>query len=136
MSKPAETRAIYCCGCGHDVWAVLTDGRRMYPHRKDLHALPFWECMYCGNFVGCHYKTADRTKPLGVIPTPLLRKARSQIHAVIDPLWQSKRIGRRRLYARLGDALGREYHTAELRSLDEARTVLQAAQKIAEEMKP
>lgn len=62
-------RAIFCCCCENDVHARLTDGREIYPHRHDLYSLPFWRCDGCGNHVGCHHKTKDRTRPLGVIPT-------------------------------------------------------------------
>lgn len=29
-------QAIFCCGCGHDVQARLTEGVEVYPHRPDL----------------------------------------------------------------------------------------------------
>ncbi len=131
-----EKRSIFCCHCCTDVSARLTDGREVYPWRKDLGSLPFWICDNCGNFVGCHHKTADRTKPLGVIATPDLKRARMHIHALIDPLWKSKRIKRGKIYAKLGDILGRQYHTSELRTLDEARAVYRAAQQLAQELSP
>jgi hypothetical protein len=43
------------------------------------------------------------------------------LHALIDPIWQSGKMGRRELYAAIGRDLGREYHTAETRTLEEAR---------------
>ncbi|QEL14755.1 zinc-finger-containing protein [Limnoglobus roseus] len=114
-------RLIFCCGCSEKVTARLTDGREVYPHRKDLGSLPFWKCDGCGNYVGCHHKTKDRTNPLGNIPTPEMRNARQHIHRILDPLWQSKRFRRKDLYAKLSDHLGFGYHTAQLRTLDEAR---------------
>jgi hypothetical protein len=74
--QPPEVRDIYCCGCESAVQARLTDGREIYPHRPDLADLPFWKCDGCGNHVGCHHKTNDRTRPLGNIPTPEIRIAR------------------------------------------------------------
>lgn len=127
-----QTRVLYCCGCGFDVVVRLTHGGEIYPHRPDLKALPFWICDACGNFVGCHHKTANRTRPLGCIPTLQMKAVRKQIHAVIDPLWQSGKINRRHLYARLGEVVGGEYHTGELRDLDVARRVLEAAKQLAE----
>lgn len=117
---------IYCCGCAAEVSARLTDGREIYQHRQDLSGLPFWVCDACGNFVGCHHKTNDRTRPLGSIPTPKLREARKHLHALIDPIWKSGQMPRRALYAKLSAALGREYHTAEIRTLEEARSVHEA----------
>ena len=119
-------RSIFCCACARDVDAQLTNGAECYPHRPDLAGLPFWRCDTCRNFVGCHHKTKNRTKPLGVIADRAMKDARVHLHKRIDPLWQRKRITRREIYGRLSAVLGREYHTAELRTLDEARNVYRA----------
>jgi hypothetical protein len=125
-------RDIFCCGCGQEVEATLTDGRTTYPHRPDLADLPFWQCPACRNFVGCHHKTKDRTRPLGCIPTKEIKNARQHIHRILDPLWQSGRMKRGHVYARLAEAMGaREYHTAEIRSVEEARRVYRAVLEIA-----
>ena len=124
-------RIIYCCGCGTDVTARLTDGRETYRHRPDLRSLPFWKCDACGNFVGCHHKTSDRTRPLGVIPTAEIKTARSHIHRVLDPLWQGKKIDRKALYRQIADRIGiAEYHTAEIRSVEQAREVYRVVKEI------
>lgn len=126
---------IYCCGCGCNVEARLTDGGEIYPHRSDLAALPFWRCDDCGNYVGCHHKTKDRTRPLGHIPTAEIRDARKHIHAILDPLWKSKRMSRRDIYAKIAERIGRaEYHTAEIKSVEEARDVYRAVKEIAREV--
>lgn len=124
---------IYCCGCGNNVNARLTNGAEIYPHRADLAALPFWKCDQCGNHVGCHHKTANRTRPLGCIPTPELKAARQHIHALIDPIWQSGKMGRKELYRKLSDEIGWKYHTAKIRSIEEARKVYAAARRYARE---
>ena len=121
---------IYCVPCAREVEARLASGREIYPHRPDLFSLPFWRCDICGGYVGCHHKTADRTRPLGCIPGRELMELRKQIHAIIDPIWRSKRMKRGKVYAKLGDALGREYHTGELRSVEEAQAVLRAARQL------
>jgi hypothetical protein len=122
---------IYCCGCGVEVSARLTSGKEIYPHRKDLAELPFWRCDDCKNFVGCHHKTRDRTKPLGSIPTPEIRNARSHIHKVLDPLWRSRRFDRSALYQEIASRLGiAEYHTAEVNSVEQAREVYRAVRDI------
>lgn len=112
---------IYCCQCRGSVEARLTDGREVYPRRPDLSPLPFWRCDRCGNYVGCHHKTADPTNPLGNIPTPEIRNARQHIHRILDPLWKSGRFKRKDLYARVSAHMGFQYHTAQLRTLEEAR---------------
>lgn len=115
---------IYCCGCTQIVTARLTNGSEIYPHRLDLAGLPFWICDTCYNYVGCHHKSKQRTKPLGCIPTPELKNARKHIHAILDPLWQNGPMSRQEACRAIADALGvSEYHTAEIRSLEEARKV-------------
>lgn len=130
MARKPTTRPIHCCGCGQLVNARLTDGAEIYPHRADLRFLPFWRCDACGNHVGCHHKTNNRTAPLGCIPTPEITAARKHIHRLIDPVWQSGAMARKVLYAEIGAALGREYHTAQIRSIEEAREVYRAARGI------
>lgn len=122
---------IYCCDCKTDVEARLTDGAEIYKHRAELKSLPFWKCDTCGNFVGCHHKTKNKTTPLGCIPTPEIKDARKHIHALLDPLWQSGKISRKELYAKLTAKLGKQYHTAEIRSVDEAREVYKTLQEYA-----
>ena len=123
---------IYCCQCEVEVEARLTDGFEIYPHREDLASLPFWKCDACGNFVGCHHKTKEPTKPLGVIPTPEIKAIRQQIHRVLDPLWKSKRYSRSDLYAFLSKCIGKQYHTAELHSVAFAKYVLDVVNHLAD----
>lgn len=129
------TRLIYCVGCEEKVAARLTDGKEVYPHRPDLGSLPFWRCERCNNFVGCHHKTNDPLRPLGVIPTPELKHARQHIHRLLDPLWQSGEMRRKQLYAILSERLGWSYHTAKIRSIEEARQVYRLVRDIANEQR-
>lgn len=125
-------RQIYCCGCGGDTVAILITGGEVYPHRRDLRKLPFWQCPGCGNFVGCHHKTKNPTRPLGVIATPAVKVARQQIHDILDPLWKLGVMRRKDIYNRLSKELGREYHTAEVRSVEEADKVCKLLIRIRE----
>ncbi|KGM50636.1 zinc-finger-containing protein [Pseudooceanicola atlanticus] len=129
------TKAIHCCGCGLEVAARLTNGAEVYPHRSDLAKLPFWRCDACGNWVGCHHKTKNRTNPLGCIPTPELKAARQHIHRVLDPIWQSGDMERGEVYRAIESRLGMttRYHTAQIRTVDEARQVYTAVRDIAAE---
>lgn len=125
-------KQIWCCGCEAEVAARLTDGREIYPHRKDLAKLPFWRCDACRNFVGCHHKTADRTRPLGCIPTKAIKDARQHIHRVLDQI--SRRMGRGEVYSIIAARLNKpEYHTAEIRTVEEARLVYRIVSQIAGE---
>lgn len=121
---------IFCIACNDDVEARLTDGREIYPHRLDLHNIPFWKCDNCKNYVGCHHKSTEQTKPLGCIATPEIFKLRQEIHYFLDPIWKSKRISRGKVYANLSIVLERLYHTGELRSVDEANRVLTAVKDL------
>lgn len=123
---------IYCCGCEKDIEARLTDGKEIYPSRTDLHNLPFWKCDKCGNYVGCHNKTKEKTKPLGCIPTYEIRKLRKEIHKRLDPLWGINKDTRLYLYRELSKHIGREYHTADIRSAEEARNVFLKINRLAE----
>jgi hypothetical protein len=125
-------RELICCGCQREVLARLTDGLEVYPHRPDLSDLPFWKCDICGNHVGCHHKTKDRTRPLGNIPTKELKNARQHIHRILDPIWQHGTMPRGKLYSRIAKALGLvEYHTAEIKTIEQARTVYAVVRDIA-----
>ena len=126
---------IYCCGCLDNVDAILTNGKEIYSHRRDLYDLPFWKCGTCHNYVGCHHKTKNRTRPLGDIPTKEIRNARRHIHAILDPLWQSKMITRHDLYADIGRRLSANsgYHTSNIRTIDEARKVYKIVLEIRRE---
>lgn len=114
---------IFCVDCKSDIEARLTDGSEIYPNRKDLYSLPFWKCDACNNYVGCHHKTNNSTKPLGNIPTKELRNARQHIHKILDPLWNGECKSRGYIYRKIAEILSYQYHTAEIPSIEEARKV-------------
>jgi len=122
---------IFCCQCEKDVDARLTDGAEIYPHRDDLHSLPFWKCDTCKNYVGCHHKTSNRTKPLGNIPTKEIKNARQHIHRILDPIWKQGKMPRGKLYTMIAKELGYQYHTAEIKSVEEARKIYSIVKAIA-----
>ena len=121
------TKSIYCCECKLKVDARLTNGEEVYPiryKRMDYHSFPYWICDTCKNYVGCHHKTSNPTNPLGCIPNDEIKKARRHLHALIDPIWQNKLISRTKLYNLIATQQGRKnYHTAQIRTIEEARSV-------------
>lgn len=121
---------VFCVLEQKHVEAYKTNGKEIYPHRPDLYSKVFWKCPNCGGYVGVHNDGTER--PLGCIPTPELRKARMKIHAVIDPLWKEKKIKRKHVYARLTKAIGYQYHSAEIKSVEEADKIYQIALGIKE----
>jgi hypothetical protein len=124
MPKIKRTE-IFCTGCGGVVNARLTDGRETYPHRTNLKDVPYFICDHCKCYVGCHYKSDKKHRPLGAIPTPSLRRARSDLHKVIDPLWKEGLIHRHTLYCMIASRLGmiKQFHVGETRSCEEIRQI-------------
>jgi hypothetical protein len=123
--KPrAPHKYIFCCCCDADVKARLTTGAEIYPKHRNLHNNLFWRCDECGNYVGCHNKSKEPSKPLGCIPTPELRKLRQEIHVALDAIWKSGRLSRSWLYNKLSEELVCEYHTGDIRTVEFAERVL------------
>jgi hypothetical protein len=58
-----------------------------------------------------------------------LREERKKIHALIDPIWQSGKMGRRALYEAISRDVGWNYHTAKTRTMEEVKAVYRAASK-------
>jgi hypothetical protein len=52
-----------------------------------------------------------------------MRNARKHIHTILDPLWKSGKMTRKKVYGEISKAVGYQYHTAEIKTLDEAREV-------------
>jgi hypothetical protein len=110
----------------------MITGEIAYRNRHDLHHKKFWQCPVCKNFVGTHNKGTG-TKPLGCIPTKEIKNARQHIHKILDPLWKNRQMSRTEVYAKISSAIGREYHTAEIRSVDEARQIYLVVKNISKE---
>ena len=83
--KKNNDNSPHCPTC--DCPTQLVTGKEVYPHRKDLYSKKFYRCItHTDTFVGCHPNT---TKPLGVPAPPELRKLRSQVHRLFDPIWKN-----------------------------------------------
>lgn len=92
-----------CLECGkHE--SNLVGGRVIYPHRPDLYKKDFWLCA-CGAYCGCHVSTKE---PLGFPCGPKTRKARQEVHAVLDPLWKNASKGQKRRRGFIYEYLARE----------------------------
>ena len=123
------TVRLWCCGCNTEVIPKLVNGSDIYPHRPDLFDLSFWQCD-CGNYVGCHHKTNNRTKPLGNIPTPELRVVRQKIHAIVDPMWKNGKFSRGQIYSQVAKLLGLDaFHIAEIKTVAEAERIISIIRK-------
>lgn len=83
--------------------AALVTGREVYPHRPDLYEKPFWACLLCEAWTGCHPGT---TKRMGRIANHATRQLKMAAHAAFDPLWKSGRMTRKQAYAWLREKTG------------------------------
>lgn len=120
---------IFCAICDKDQDCRKATGAEIYPHREDLHSLIFWVCPRCGGYVGTH-NNSKKNAPLGIIVSPKLKIARQEIHKILDPIWKSKKMNRKKLYAAMSETLGWQYHTAMIRTIEEARKVYKAVRAI------
>ena len=123
---------IHCCVCEVEVEAEEATGADIYPRIPRLAQKRFWRCPTCLGYVGSHRDG----KPLGCIPTPELRRARSMIRDILDPIWKQGLISRNELYSRVSEALGIRtgFHTAEIRSIGEARDAYRAIRRIRRDL--
>lgn len=129
----SDVRWIWCCHCHHDVAARPTTGRDVYPHRPDLADWRGWSCPHCHNYTGVHRSTGE---PLGTIPTQEIRRARMELHDLIDPVWQTGLVSRSKLYQLVSKELGlANYHIAEINSIEEAQDARFAIQRVIERLR-
>lgn len=117
---------IECIACDKVVSPRLVQGKQIYPHRKDLWNIKLWKCEDCNNYVATHKGTLT---PLGIIPTPRIRKERGGVHLILDPIWQSKKVSRNNVYKYLSRELGYEYHTGNIKTVAEAGYIKQLLMK-------
>ena len=85
-------KAPPCLHCSKQ--AVLTDGKEVYPHRKDLWQKRIWICRACNATCGCH---PGSVVPLGYPADKQTRNARMRLHNErLDPLWKQARKGEKK----------------------------------------
>lgn len=126
---------IFCTGCEEKVMARLTTGEEIYEHRPDLFDRPYWICDVCRNYVGCHYKSENRIRPMGSIPTKEISKYRTSIHALLDPLWREGLIKRTRLYSVISSRLGYSFHAGQINSVEEAQQILRIVEEVDQSLR-
>ncbi|MGL4226803.1 MAG: zinc-finger-containing protein [Rickettsia sp.] len=87
--------------CEHGNLCRRTDGKEIYPHRKDLYHKIFYKSDSCNCYGGTHANGL----PLGIPCSVETRKARIMAHTVFDALWKSGKISRSQAYKRLSKDL-------------------------------
>lgn len=89
--------------------AVWCENKEVYG-RNFGKSYMIWLCKPCDAYVGCHQNTK---KPLGTMANAHTREMRRRVHAVIDPIWKSGKISRKKLYRLISIYTAKQYHTAE-----------------------
>jgi hypothetical protein len=113
--------SIYCTGCKKDVFPELITGKEIYfKASKDYSKRWFYRCLFCKAYCGCH---GGGRPPLGALATKEMRNARQEIHKILDPMWMGKKTSRSKIYKKLSDSLGYTYHTAEIKTIEDARII-------------
>lgn len=97
-------RPLECSYCGQAT-AVWTGAQLYCTAGLELSRKKFHVCDPCKAWVGCH-KDSARLLPLGTVANLELRKLRSRVHALLDPLWQRGAMGRKEAYAWLAGRMG------------------------------
>lgn len=112
---------IYCCTCEKDMEALLVPAKEIFGTKANNLNGGYWRCVKCNSYCGTHNKGRKVLSPLGSMAGPEIRNARIRIHRILDPLWMRKnaKLTRKKVYKMLSRAIGRDYHTAELRTLEE-----------------
>lgn len=110
------------------VKANKVTGEEIYPHREDLHHKVFFKCPLCDSYVGTHEATG---KPLGTLANAELRKLRSEVHALIDPVWQIGGKKRSEVYTSLSKFLMVRKHMCHVAMFN-----ADTCRKILKEFKP
>ena len=123
VSSRKSVMPIWCVECNQVVEAELTRGEFIYPRRPDLAEITLWQCPTCKNSVGTHRNSIDPLKPLGVISNKEMRQMKVEIHNLLDPIWKRGIMSRNRVYKHISDELGVQYHTGEIRTIEEAEHV-------------
>jgi hypothetical protein len=124
---------IYCCECKKWVKAELITADKIYYNRPDLGAVYMWQCPKCSSFVGTH-KNSKKHSPLGSMCDARLRNARKKIHELLDPLWRDLKCSRKEVYKKISKEIGHEYHTGEIRSIEDAKEVYRIILRIKREV--
>lgn len=118
-------RGMDCNYCGKP--AEWVENKEVYG-RNYGDSYMIWLCRPCDAYVGCHKNTQE---PKGqYLAKKDLRDARKRAHAVIDPLWKSRKYRRQRIYAELSRAFGYTVHIGETKTPDECDAIIKTASLI------
>lgn len=115
-----NSEAIFCCNCNEWVNAKAVPASHVYPKRHDLQGKIYLQCPTCSGTVGAHRDG----RPLGCIPTPAVRSMRITIHDRIRGIVGDRRLTTCLVYRYLSGCIGQEYHTGNIKSVEEADKIL------------
>lgn len=121
---------VFCPYCGS--LAELKDAYAIY-RREGFGHVYVCPTASCDAYVGVHQGTS---KPKGSLANAALRRLRSDVHAVFDPLWRSdSEVDRSEVYEAAAQVLGlKEFHIGEMRDED-ATAYLARHEELAEDIR-
>lgn len=94
-------RVITKCNICNSELVTKVDSKKIYNNPK-WHGRIMWKCLDCGAYVSCIPGTDE---PAGTLADADLRLLRIKVHNLIDPLWESGRFTRNRVYQSLAEHL-------------------------------
>jgi zinc-finger-containing domain len=112
-----------CPYCGE--LAIWCENKEIYG-RNYGRSYMCYLCKDCGAYVGCHNNSK---MPLGSMANKELRQWRMKAHAVIDPLWKSRKYKRHTVYAKIAKAFGETVHIGES-NIERCKEVIEKIPKI------
>lgn len=98
---------MICPYCGKE--AEWVSNEKIYGKRYGKSYMCYY-CKSCDAYVGCH---SNSRNALGTMANKELRGWRKKAHAVIDPLWKSRKYKRHTVYLRLSEWFGEQVHVGE-----------------------
>lgn len=121
---------VVCPYCGS--LAELKDAYAVY-RREGFGMLYVCPSAQCDAYVGVHQGTS---KPKGSLANAALRRLRSEVHAVFDPLWRDDpAVERTEVYEAAANVLGmKEFHIGEMRD-EQAKAYLERHEELAHEIR-
>lgn len=104
---------VFCPYCGKA--AELIDSSAVYQRSYGM----IWMCKPCDAYTGVH-ASSPTFKPLGTLAKAPLRKMRSEVHKLFDPLWKKGKMSRNEAYSWLADQMNKTKETTHVAMFDEA----------------
>lgn len=125
---------IYCTHCKQEVEAYSALAGDIFGAKFRFADNVIFVCPYCKNYVEAN----KEFKPVGVILTAELRKAKNYILSALNPVFDQKMMTRKEAYLKLSKMVyenRKVLKISNIRDLNEARKIYAAVKKLREDIK-